>query len=220
MVRRLTAVLGILAVTGVGGPGAAEGDNQSQKTGAPSWTLWLDLEMPALVPPVVQWAIFDEDPVPGFTERLEGLDDLSEKQVAQTEDAAMKDAMRSSHLKAAWDLVFEKVPGNQVYLVTERPGTSHTHASTGPVGRKWIATKAVDIDGKPVCWWTFTGSNEERDAAIEKRGATVFQSAGRAARVLGKLADYEESRRKHPDRVNDSRLVPRQTSQRRRDYGF
>jgi acetyltransferase len=74
--------------------------------------------------------------------------------------------------------------------------------------------------GKPISWWTFTGSNEERDAAIEKRGATVFQSAARAARVLGKLADYEEFRRKHPDRVNDSRLVARQTSQRRRNYGF
>ncbi len=45
---------------------------------------------------------------------------------------------------------------------------------------------------KPICWWTFTGSNEEKDAAIEKRGALVFQSAGRAAMVLGRLADYEK----------------------------
>ena len=50
---------------------------------------------------------------------------------------------------------------------------------------------------KPICWWTITGSDEERDAAPEKRGAVTFQCADRAMRALGKLADYEQFRREN-----------------------
>jgi len=50
---------------------------------------------------------------------------------------------------------------------------------------------------KPISWWTFTGSDEEKDAALEKRGPVVFQSARRATRALAKLADYEDFRREH-----------------------
>ncbi len=47
------------------------------------------------------------------------------------------------------------------------------------------------VHGKPICWGTFTGADEQKDAAIEKQGAVVFQSADRAAKVLARLADYE-----------------------------
>lgn len=46
--------------------------------------------------------------------------------------------------------------------------------------------------GKPICWWTVTGSDEEKDRALEQRGAAAFQGAGRAMRALAKLADYEQ----------------------------
>jgi acyl-CoA synthetase (NDP forming) len=43
---------------------------------------------------------------------------------------------------------------------------------------------------KPVCWWTATGAEEEREAEIEKRGLPVFRSGGRAVGALRKLGDY------------------------------
>jgi acyl-CoA synthetase (NDP forming) len=51
---------------------------------------------------------------------------------------------------------------------------------------------------KPIAWWTFTGSDEERDMTLEKRGIVIFQSAGRATAALARLAEYEEFRRGHP----------------------
>lgn len=67
-------------------------------------------------------------------------------------------------------------------------------------------TDLMRAHNKPVCWWTVTGANEEKDAALETRGALTFQSAARAVRVLGKLADYEKFHRETRDEVNDSRL--------------
>jgi len=51
--------------------------------------------------------------------------------------------------------------------------------------------------GKPICWWAIAGSSEEKEAAIEERGAVVFESADRAAKVLARLADYEQFRREN-----------------------
>ncbi len=45
---------------------------------------------------------------------------------------------------------------------------------------------------KPVSWWTATGADGEREAAIEKRGLAVFHGGERAVRALRKLADYWE----------------------------
>lgn len=54
--------------------------------------------------------------------------------------------------------------------------------------------------GKPICWWTVTGSDEEGDAALERRGAVTFQSAGRAINALAKLADHERFCREYSSR--------------------
>ena len=48
----------------------------------------------------------------------------------------------------------------------------------------------MEMYGKPVCWWTVTGAEEEREAEIEKMGMAVFYSGERAVRALRKLGDY------------------------------
>ncbi len=52
--------------------------------------------------------------------------------------------------------------------------------------------------GKPVAWWTFTGSGEASDMTLERPGNVIFPSAGRAAAALARLADYDEFRGEHP----------------------
>jgi hypothetical protein len=58
-------------------------------------------------------------------------------------------------MKGSWDFGFRDVTGNNLWLLTRRPGASisyHGLSSNGPGGKKWVVTKTVDIHGKPVCW--------------------------------------------------------------------
>lgn len=52
------------------------------------------------------------------------------------------------------------------------------------------ALELMKTYGKPVCWWTATGAEVQREAELEKRGMAVFHSAERAVRALRKLGDY------------------------------
>lgn len=51
-------------------------------------------------------------------------------------------------------------------------------------------TDMMRTQGKPICWWTATGAEAEREAEIEKKGVAVFPSGDRAVRALRKLNDY------------------------------
>ena len=53
-----------------------------------------------------------------------------------------------------------------------------------------ILPELMETCGKPVCWWTATGTEADRDAELEKRGVVVFPSGERAVRALRKLGDY------------------------------
>ncbi|MCE5303137.1 MAG: hypothetical protein LLF97_08525, partial [Planctomycetaceae bacterium] len=63
-----------------------------------------------------------------------------------------KDIVRTSQMTVLWDLGFKTVNGADLSLLqgTSENGTMVT--SNGPDGKKWVVTKTVRIDGKPVCW--------------------------------------------------------------------
>ena len=117
-----------------------------------TWRMALHLNTPSLVPPAVQWAVFDKDPVPDFKARIKRMQTYYRGQLERAEDEARKEMARSSQMGVSWDLGFKEITGDQVYLLTSGPGVLHVLSSNTPEGKKWIATKIVRIKGKPACW--------------------------------------------------------------------
>ncbi len=118
-----------------------------------TWQMTLNLDTPNLVPPAVQWAVFDKDPLPGFRARVKRMKGYHTEQLERAGDDANKELARSSQMTVSWDLGFKEVTGDKVYLLTSAPDVSHGFSSNTPAGKKWIATKIVQIKGKPVCWY-------------------------------------------------------------------
>jgi len=117
-----------------------------------TWQMTMNLETPNLVPPAVQWTVFDKDPVPGFRARVKRMKGYDTERLERAEDDAEKELARSSGMMVSWDLGFEEVTGDKVYLLTRAPNVSHGYSSNAPDGKKWIVTKTVEIKGKPECW--------------------------------------------------------------------
>lgn len=108
--------------------------------------------MPDLIPPAVQWTVLDEDPVPGFKERVEKMATFYRKRLRDANDPERAKIIRQSQMEVSWDLGFESVTGDKVYLLTSAPNVSHSLSSNAPAGKKWIVTKTVNVKGEPVCW--------------------------------------------------------------------
>ena len=116
------------------------------------WCVQLALDCPRLVPPAVQLAIVDKDPVPGLEARMTHLRPFHEKQLRHVTSAERKRQLRSVFLTATWNKGFGDVSGDRIGLLTSVPGVTHSSVSNSPEGRRWVVTKAVDIEGCPVCW--------------------------------------------------------------------
>lgn len=119
---------------------------------ATAWTLEQSLDMAGLNPPVVQWAIFDEDPLLQFTRRLEaGREDLATRFNAAT-NPQRKDMVRGAQISAVWDAAFRKITADNLHLLSAAPQATFSFMANTPPGRKWFVTKVVTIDKKAFCW--------------------------------------------------------------------
>jgi hypothetical protein len=116
------------------------------------WRMSINLKTRHLVPPAVQWTVYDKDPVPSFRTRVRRRKDFHTEQLNRAKNRTDKEIARSSMMTVCWDLGFEEVTGDKVYLLTRARGVSHSLMSNDPDGEKWIVTKIVQIKGKPVCW--------------------------------------------------------------------
>lgn len=117
-----------------------------------TWRIQLNLDTPSLVPPAVQWAIFDKNPVRGFKAEVTRMQGYHRTRLEQAENEVQKELHRSSSMTVNWNWGFKEVSGREVHLLTSAPGRSHSICSNGPDGKKWIVTKTVQIEGKPACW--------------------------------------------------------------------
>lgn len=117
-----------------------------------TWRIALSLDTPNLVPPAVQYAVFDKDPIPGFKASLKRMQSYHQKELQETETEANSRLACSVFLKVHWDLGFKEITGDNVHLLTTAPGVSHSVSSISQDGKKWIVTKVVWIKGEPVCW--------------------------------------------------------------------
>ena len=112
-----------------------------------SWHINVELDMPGPEPQAVQYAILDSDPVPRFEGHLRHLKKVFAEQAGK---GGQSKQLREDRTANIWDIGFSDVRGDQLWLLTKflRGGLG----STLPAGKKWIVTKIVHIDGKPVCW--------------------------------------------------------------------
>ena len=115
-----------------------------------SWQVKLDLDMPELIPAAVMWAVFDEDPISDYKHRVEELKDVYSQVLEGEEDKEQLDFLRDIQMRAIWTMLFEKITGDGIYLLTKV--RNHSLASTRDGGKKWIVSKLVYIDRKPICW--------------------------------------------------------------------
>lgn len=118
-----------------------------------TWHILLNLNAPTLVPPAVQFAVFDEDPVPGFRNRVKARREYNQKSIEEAKEAGKERIAHSVAMRRAWDSGFEAVTGDDVSLLVSAPSIFQGISSSGPDGRKWIVTKTVQIEKEPVCWY-------------------------------------------------------------------
>ena len=152
MIRRTFMVFTLVLAAIAWGAGAAAQHGDIEHWKRSTWRMTLNLDTPNLVPPAVQWAVLDKDPVPGFKARVKKMQGYHRKQLESAVGEAGKELVRSSQMTVCWDLGFKEVTGDKVYLLTSAPGVSHSLSSNAPDGNKWVVTKIVQIKGKPVCW--------------------------------------------------------------------
>jgi beta-lactamase regulating signal transducer with metallopeptidase domain len=120
-----------------------------------TWQLTIGLDMPNLVPQAVQYTTFDKDPVPDFIAQLKKMQGYYVGELAKAIDEARKEQVKGIQARVAWDCGFRQVKGDSIWMLAGRSGSKGpctTLSSNSNAGKKWIVTKTVDIDGKPVCW--------------------------------------------------------------------
>jgi hypothetical protein len=82
------------------------------------------VEMPyGLDPPVVQYAVFSEDPANQFDAGLKRMQGVYQAQLEKIDDTERRQIAKTMQLCAIWNLLFRSVSGDCVHLLAS--GSSH-----------------------------------------------------------------------------------------------
>ncbi|MCK4358235.1 MAG: hypothetical protein KAW92_05745 [Candidatus Cloacimonetes bacterium] len=114
---------------------------------AKTWKIQIHLDIPDLV---LQWAVFDKDPVPGFKDRVVRWRVYQLKREQEAKDSTELKMLRWAGMNQNWYYGFSDVTGDQVKIL--KSASVAQHGNNAPDGKKWIVTKIVWINGEPVCW--------------------------------------------------------------------
>ncbi len=113
-----------------------------------TWQIAFDLDVPSLSPQAVQYAIFDDDPVPAFIAQIKRMRSHAREQLEKAHSEVDKEQVNAIQMEVGWNVSFKKVSADKLYLLT----SNASMMSNAPGGKKWIVTKAVHVKGEPVCW--------------------------------------------------------------------
>jgi type II secretory pathway component GspD/PulD (secretin) len=188
--RRILAFAVLLVAGMAGSPAARADEKEIEGWRSSTWQMAISLHAPSLMPPAVQWAVMDEDPVPGFTARVDRMRSYYRGQIDKAQNEQEKDIARSAGMTVSWDLSFKEVKGDRLYLLTSEPETSlrrtsHGFSSNGPDGKKWIVTKAVRIKGKPACWCLPVEVKKGRNVDVTLSEDNLFDLASAYGKAMG-----------------------------------
>jgi hypothetical protein len=120
-----------------------------------TWRINLKLKVQDPKLTAVQYALFDKDPIPGFTDRVKNMRESNRNRYIQADQVERKNwkaVVRSTLMSGYWDRGFADITGNHLDLLTSRPDATHGLLSKDPGGKKWVVTKCESINGKPICW--------------------------------------------------------------------
>ena len=159
-----------------------------------TWRMSMSLEGAGLATPAVQWAIFDEDPIPGFEARTKKRQWVYREQLRRAENEAAREDTRSEWMTMQWDSAFKEIPGDRLNLLT-----SDTHdpiKSSEPDGKKWIATKVVMAKGKPTCWCMPVEVKYGEEIKVTLTDKNVFDLGSVFANALQEAAASSENKNK------------------------
>jgi len=138
----------------------------------------LELDTPNLDPPVVQYAILDKDPVPGFKARGPRQRTFYQRQLElRAGDLRLKQAMLR-YVTANWNLGFRAVTGADLHLLVSSQFRSHSIGPNPPDGKIWVVTKTVQIDGKPTCWCIPVEVKKGKEVAVTLSESNTFDLEG------------------------------------------
>lgn len=151
-----------------------------------TWQMGIALDAPDVVPPAVQWAVMDHDPVPGFTARVKQMKGYALGQIGKAKNKEDKEIARTASMTVQWDAGFEDVKGSDLYLLTSAPGRYCTFSSGGAGGKKWIVTKIVSIKGKPACWCLPVEVTPGRKVQVTLTEDNLFDLASAYENAMGK----------------------------------
>lgn len=170
-----------------------------KEPGADRGCIDLELDMPALDPQAVQFAILDDDPLPNFQAQIRKTREFVLMHLSTVTPEEDMELFRNSQAQEKWNSIFRTVQADRLLLLTRRPGphpgiffVPWGLSPTLPVKTKWLVTK-VNIQGKPVCWYLpLTVETDERihvvlnaENAFDLRAAydQVMQEGGAALSV-------------------------------------
>jgi len=146
---------------------------------ASRWRLTLELDTPNLEPPVVQYAIFDKDPVPDFKARVARQPNFHQRQLElHAGDLRRTQAIRTAGMTVNWNLGFRDVTGHDMYLLKSTQFGGPSITSNAPGGKKWVVTKTVQIDGKPSCWCIPVEVKKGKQVAVTLGESNTFDLQG------------------------------------------
>jgi len=114
------------------------------------WFMNIALDYPKLVPPVVQYAVMDKDPVPGFRALANLFRQRFQEQLTEVTSAEHQAQRRSAQVTGLWNYGFRDVSGDQVGLLAS--DAPRQVCSNSPGGKRWLVTKGVEVEGRVVCW--------------------------------------------------------------------
>ncbi|MCK4957453.1 MAG: hypothetical protein KAS49_07435 [Candidatus Cloacimonetes bacterium] len=155
-----------------------------------SWEMSIELDMQELIPPAVQWVIFDIDPVSLFKNQVRMMRNFELEQEQAAKDSLEKKMSRIAGITTSWNSVFRRITGDQIYLLTSAPGVSHGISSNTPEGKKWLVTKTVNVEGKPICWCLPIETKYGEEIKVKLTKDNIFDLAG----IYHKLMQEENFR--------------------------
>ena len=152
MVPRLVSILIIILASGYWIVVSSADKFPLQLQPESFWRVNITLDVPNLIPPSVSLAIVSKDPVPAFVARIKQVRDIYKKQSPET-DPIKNERLRSVEMSVNWEQAIHDVLQANERLNTLVPNGQHVSGSSGPAGKKWVVTRVVQINGKPICWY-------------------------------------------------------------------
>ncbi len=154
------------------------------------WRLELSLDMPNPTPGALQLAVFNEDPLLEFVQRLE-RNRGTRAAFVNAAPAQQQDQVRNAQISVVWDLAFRKITGDEVYLLTPAPQGSLTLSANSPAGKKWIATKVVMINQRPICWCLPVQTKAGKEIPVVLNGENILDLTGIYNEIVNRPPDRQ-----------------------------